>query len=89
MWDACRGGTGGDGGRGGDAGGGLGGPSCAVASIAAHVSFGPDAALRHGGAGDGGLAGNAASPEDDEGKGARGEAQAWCPFDVPAPEPPR
>ncbi|WP_437738930.1 hypothetical protein [Sorangium sp. So ce1335] len=89
MWDACRGGTGGDGGRGGDAGGGLGGPSCAVASIAAHVSFAPDAALRHGGAGDGGLAGNAASPEDDEGKGARGEAQAWCPFDVPAPEPPR
>ncbi|WP_437893972.1 hypothetical protein [Sorangium sp. So ce124] len=88
-WRACDGGLGGNGGRGGDAGGGLGGPSCAVASVAAHVSFGPDATLRPGVAGDGGLAGNAASPEDDEGKGAGGDAEPWCPFDVPDPEPPR
>ncbi|WP_437819372.1 hypothetical protein [Sorangium sp. So ce1078] len=88
MWPACPGGKGGDGGRGGDAGGGLGGPSYGVASVAAHVSFGPDAPLRPGTAGDGGPAGNA-SPDDPVGRGEKGLSLPYVQFDAPDPGPPR
>ncbi|MGK3969575.1 hypothetical protein WMF01_54390 [Sorangium sp. So ce1667] len=88
MWAACHGGWGGDGGRGGDAGGGLGGPSYGVASIAASVSFGPDAPAKAGRGGDGGLAGNAA-PDDDVGKGQVGDSMPYRQFDVSDPAPPQ
>ncbi|WP_437798913.1 hypothetical protein [Sorangium sp. So ce693] len=88
MWPACSGGRGGNGGRGGDAGGGLGGPSYGVASIAASVSFGPDAPAKAGRGGDGGLAGNAA-PDDHVGRGVQGDSMSYRQFDVPDPPPPQ
>ncbi|XXY39410.1 hypothetical protein WMF04_02100 [Sorangium sp. So ce260] len=88
MWDACRGGTGGNGGRGGDAGGGLGGSSYGVAAHNAYVGIGPDAPVQLGRPGEGGLAGNAA-PDDEVGRGQRGESMPYRQFDVPNPAPPR
>ncbi|WP_437901695.1 hypothetical protein [Sorangium sp. So ce124] len=88
MWPACRGGRGGNGGRGGDAGGGLGGPSYGVASIAASVTFGPDAPATAGRGGDGGLAGYAA-PDDPVGMGLQGESMTYRQFEVPDPPPPQ
>ncbi|CAN96255.1 PE_PGRS family protein [Sorangium cellulosum So ce56] len=88
MWPACAGGAGGHGGRGGDAGGGLGGSSYGVAAHNAYVGIGPDAPVQLGKAGEGGLAGNAA-PDDEVGRGQRGDSMPYRQFDVPTPAPPR
>ncbi|WP_437274618.1 hypothetical protein WME90_25550 [Sorangium sp. So ce375] len=88
MWPACSGGLGGAGGRGGDAGGGLGGSSYGVAAHNAYVGIGPDAPVQLGRPGEGGLAGNAA-PDDEVGKGQRGDSMPYRQFDVPSPAPPR
>ncbi|AUX35520.1 MULTISPECIES: hypothetical protein [Sorangium] len=88
MWHACMGGNGGDGGRGGDAGGGLGGHSLGIASVAATVTLTLDAIVTHRSGGEGGLAGNATS-ENDEGNGAQGVARFWYRFDAPEPEVPQ
>nr|WP_129577803.1 MULTISPECIES: hypothetical protein [Sorangium] len=89
TWHACDGGAGGRGGRGGDAGGGLGGASFGIASVGASVALGFDATVLPGHPGQGGLAGNAAPDDDDEGKGAVGLARFWYRFDAPDPEPPQ
>ncbi|WP_437313552.1 hypothetical protein [Sorangium sp. So ce385] len=88
AWDACHGGFGGDGGHGGDAGGGLGGPSYGVASMAAYVSFAPDAFTTTGSAGDGGPAGHA-SADDPVGRGAAGQSLPYVQFAAADAGPPR
>jgi hypothetical protein len=84
--DACDGGSGGDGGRGGDAGGGLGGATIGVASVAADVRFMADTLVLPGGAGEGGLAGNA-SLGDNEGKGGPGPTGNWVQFGAEVEQP--
>ncbi|KYF55804.1 hypothetical protein BE04_32685 [Sorangium cellulosum] len=87
MWDACKGGTGGNGGRGGDAGGGLGGASVGIAYVVPNFTIRPGTNIVAGGAGQGGLAGNA-GPNDQVGKGANGPWGELYRFGA-ASEPPR
>ncbi|WP_437909913.1 hypothetical protein WME95_19805 [Sorangium sp. So ce327] len=82
MWNACHGGSGGSGGRGGDAGGGLGGPSVGIAYVVPNLALRPGVVIKFGAAGEGGLAGNAATL-DVAGKGGSGPSAETQAFSGP------
>ncbi|WP_438044075.1 hypothetical protein [Sorangium sp. So ce128] len=82
MWNACHGGNGGNGGRGGDAGGGLGGPSIGIAYVVPNLVLRPGTVITVGAAGEGGLAGNAATT-DEAGKGGFGSSAQTQAFSGP------
>ncbi|WP_438003732.1 hypothetical protein WME89_33370 [Sorangium sp. So ce321] len=80
-WDACKGGTGGNGGRGGDAGGGLGGASIGIAYVVPNFAVRPGTTISIGGAGHGGLAGNAGA-SDEVGQGRLGPVGPFHAFSM-------